>query len=154
MKVIVFFASLLVAGATSAACVEGSKGYVSKYNDERGRYEQVSRNCVNGTYMTAEEKASYIYNPRVTCVEGTKGWVTLHDADGRSYQEARTCVNGTYMTAAESATYVRAPKASCQEGTYGSARAGNHFPGLDESEAKQPITVICKNKKWVPVRTR
>lgn len=152
MKAIVFFASLLIAGVASAACVEGSKGYITKMNPDTGHSYSEARTCVNGTYMNAAEKAAYVYNPRTSCVEGSKGYVTKYNENGHSYSEARICTNGTYMNAAEAAAYVRVPKNHCKEGARGTARFGDYFKTFDESKARQSIGVVCQNKKWVPVR--
>lgn len=151
MKAFVFFATLLIAGAASAACKEGSKGWVTRQNSE-GKVRSEARICQNGTYMTPAEKAAYIYNPRTACTEGSTGWVTRQNSEGKVLSEARICKNGTYMTAAEAAAYIRNPKTTCAEGTYGSARASDYFRNLSSNDADKSITVVCRSNKWVPVR--
>lgn len=57
--------------ALTYGCEEGRIGNVSVKNEE-GRYQVVRRVCVNGSYMTSEERASYVYNPRTRlCKEGS-----------------------------------------------------------------------------------
>jgi len=145
MKLLILIAAMMTAaGVASAACKEGSKGWVTVHDGVNDRSRTEMRICRNGTYMTDEEKAAYIYNPRTSCVEGSRGWVTLHDDNDRSYTEIRTCVNGSYMTAEERAAYVRVPKNRCKEGARRTERVYNGI-----NDRFEEVTVVCRNGKWV-----
>ena len=144
MKALVFVTALLVAGVASAACKEGSRGYITKYDSAADKEVKEARTCVNGTFMNAQEKAAYVYNPKTTCVEGARSFVTLHDASGdHSYTEVRTCVNGSYMTAAERAAYVRVPKNTCKEG----ATKIETVHSDDDRSAQ--VRKVCQAGKWI-----
>ena len=153
MKAFVFMATLLIAGAASAACVEGSKALIVKHNVTTDKDITEVRVCRNGTFMTDAEAAAYIYNPRTACTDGHQAiYVKQLPGSDRETSEVRTCKNGTYMTAAEKAAYVRNPKTSCVEGSFSVARADSYFRDLPEHKADKSITVVCKSNKWVPVR--
>ena len=152
MKALVFIAGLLIAGSASAACKDGSIALIVKHNVSTDKDITEVRVCKNGTFMTAAEKAAYIYNPRTSCTEGTQAIYVKQLSGDRETSEVRTCKNGTFMNAAEKAAYVRNPKHTCVEGAYSVARADSYFQGLSEEQADKSITVVCKNNKWVPVR--
>ena len=148
MKFFIIIAAMMTAaGVASAACKEGSKGWVTVRDNINDHSRTEMRICRNGTYMTDEERAAYIYNPRTGCVEGSRGWVTLHDENDHSYTEARTCVNGSYMTPEERAAYVRVPKNRCKEG---SRRIESVFNNINDSY--ENVTMVCRSGKWIRAR--
>lgn len=152
-KILAFAITTIAATAAMAACKEGARGYITKYDASGDRTYNEARICKNGTYMNDEEKAAYVYKPRTGCVEGARGTVTKYDASGdRSYTEFRTCKNGSYMNAEERAAYVRVPKNKCKEGSFGRARATDYYPEKAGSYGDHvpEIGTVCKAGKWVP----
>ncbi|WII72466.1 hypothetical protein QJS83_01110 [Bdellovibrio sp. 22V] len=148
MKTLVLVLAFLgMAGTASAACKEGRRSIITIHDhDDRSRTEV--RTCVNGSYMTPEERAKYIYNPRTTCVEGSKGWVTLYDDNNdHSYTEMRICRNGSYMTDEERAAYVRVPRNRCKEG---SRRVETVHDNVNDHSVN--VTKVCRAGKWVNAR--
>lgn len=144
---VVFVGALLVAGVASAACTEGSRGYITKYNPTTGKAKDEYRTCVNGSFMNAEERAAYVYNPRAACTEGAAGYVTSYNSEGKEIRHPRICQNGSFMTAAEQAAYVRVPKNRCKEGSR--YLETNHN---DPSDRTVYTSKVCVNGKWVTAK--
>lgn len=151
-KYIVFAITTLGTVAAIAACKEGSRGIITKYDASGDHVVNETRICKNGTYMNDAEKAAYVYNPRTRCKEGSVGSMTKYDASGdRSVTEYRVCKNGSYMNDEERAAYVRNPKNTCKEGRLGRGRLSDFFPGAATGDHEPEITTICKNGKYVPL---
>ncbi|MBX3018083.1 MAG: hypothetical protein KF767_09350 [Bdellovibrionaceae bacterium] len=73
---------LLAANATKApryGCEEGRRQGVT-FPDASGEQVLQVRTCRNGSYMTDEERAAYIYNPKTRCREGRLETWTEHNA--------------------------------------------------------------------------
>lgn len=58
-------------------CEEGRRQALS-FADANGNQVTELRTCRNGSYMTDEERAAYIYNPRPRCKEGRLETWTEH----------------------------------------------------------------------------
>lgn len=68
------------AKALNYGCEEGRVQPVLFPNAE-GDQELQRRTCRNGSYMTDEERAAYVYTPRTRCKEGRLETWTEHNGD-------------------------------------------------------------------------
>lgn len=79
-----------------AGCTEGSTGWMSIYI--RGEMRNVPRVCRDGSFMTPEERESYVYNPVTTCREGTYFTTDEHDYTvGKEARVVRKCQDNKWV---------------------------------------------------------
>ncbi|KYG61528.1 hypothetical protein AZI86_17630 [Bdellovibrio bacteriovorus] len=77
-------------------CIEGSTGWMSLY--VRGEVRSVPRICRDGSFMTPEERESYIYNPTPSCTEGSYFTADEYDyAIGKEVRVVRKCQNNKWV---------------------------------------------------------
>ena len=60
-------------------CIEGNKGLFVRQLPSSGKEVTELRTCREGSFMTPEERAAYIYNPKTTCREGSYIMSTEYD---------------------------------------------------------------------------
>lgn len=79
-------------------CREGNRSLFDEVDPLSGRRATVLRTCQNGTYMTPEERAAYIYNPQTRCREGRREvWYERNDHTN-SRERRVICLNGKWVT--------------------------------------------------------
>lgn len=79
-------------------CIEGNKGLFVRQSPNSGKEVTELRTCRSGSFMTNEERESYIRSPKTSCQEGAYLVAREHVYEaGKELKVLRACRNNKWV---------------------------------------------------------